>query len=169
METKEFIELLKRLQSGDRSAVEKLYEEYFPKIYAQACMLLRNRQNAYDVAMNVFMKLYKYPSVEEIRNPRGLLKVMTQNAFKDYLRTENRNLELADWLASPVAVDEGIWLTDITDALTDEEREIFTLHLVWGYTLIQTAEKLQRPLPTVKRRYKEIKRKIKELYPHRKK
>ena len=51
MEREEFINILARLQEKDIKALEKLYNEYFDRIYSIALYEVKNRDDAYDLAM----------------------------------------------------------------------------------------------------------------------
>lgn len=44
MTTDEFVGILKKIQKGDSQAAEKLYNEYFPKIYISIWQILKDRK-----------------------------------------------------------------------------------------------------------------------------
>lgn len=90
MKLNEFIEIIDRLQKKDKSALSLIYEEYFEKIYALAFSEVRNRQDAYDIAMCVIMKLCDYRGqAGEIKNHIGLMITMTRNTVRDYYRKKS--------------------------------------------------------------------------------
>jgi RNA polymerase sigma-70 factor, ECF subfamily len=52
--------LVKRCREGDQAAFRLLVERYQKKAYAQALGMLKNRDEAMDVAQEAFVKVYKY-------------------------------------------------------------------------------------------------------------
>jgi RNA polymerase sigma-70 factor, ECF subfamily len=53
-------ELVRRCRSGDRSAFEVLLRRYERPVYNAALRMLRNAEDARDVAQTVFMKVYEH-------------------------------------------------------------------------------------------------------------
>jgi RNA polymerase sigma-70 factor, ECF subfamily len=51
-------ELVRLLQSGDETTFRKFVDCYVARIYRLACGILRNRDDAEDVAQEVFAKVY---------------------------------------------------------------------------------------------------------------
>jgi RNA polymerase sigma-70 factor (ECF subfamily) len=52
--------LVKRVQAGDQRAFRTLVERYQRKVYAIAYGMLKDREDAMDVAQEAFVKVYKY-------------------------------------------------------------------------------------------------------------
>jgi RNA polymerase sigma-70 factor, ECF subfamily len=52
--------LVKRVRSGDQRAFKLLVERYQRKVYAVALGMLKDKEEAYDVAQEAFVKVYKY-------------------------------------------------------------------------------------------------------------
>lgn len=167
MTNKEFARLLDKLQKKDIKALKIIYEQYFQKIYNSAYGILKNRDNAYDVAMNVMMKLIEYPSNPYlIDNHIGLLISMTKNESVDFIRKESRhiNSEAINEIAPTATQPDNLWLEDILNTLTDDETVIFIEHCIWGKKLKDIAVEKNIPYITVKRRYANIKIKVDKLY-----
>jgi RNA polymerase sigma-70 factor, ECF subfamily len=51
-------ELVQRLKAGDKTTFREIVERFGPKIYRVAYAILRNRENADDIAQEVFAKVY---------------------------------------------------------------------------------------------------------------
>lgn len=53
----EFIEIIERLQNGDRSALENVYNEMYSSLVMVAYRITHNRQDAHDIAGDTILKL----------------------------------------------------------------------------------------------------------------
>ena len=58
MDTAEETELVRRMKQGERAAFDKLYEQYYDKLYRTACMITGNRADGEDVTQETFIKMY---------------------------------------------------------------------------------------------------------------
>lgn len=163
MTTLEFRVCLEKVLRGDKGALERIYEENFHFIYYTALSVLRDKDEAYDVAMTVVEKLIRYPSDPvAIRNHKGLLYRMTKNASYNFLKSKRFITGIHDGLmASPVSDD--LWLIEIVETLSEDEREVFIRHCIWGFSLKEIAKETGKSLSTVNRLYKSVKIKIKAL------
>ena len=166
MNTQEFRSLIEQLQKNDISALERLYTEYFGKIYVHALYQVKDRDVAYDTAMNVMMRLYCYAgNAEEIKNHVGLLTAMTDNAVKDHYRRgafcKSVAMPESQTLSEP---EDMLWLSDILAALTEEERGVFIDHAIWEKPLKEIAAQRSIPYITLRRMYGGIKKKIGAIY-----
>ena len=56
----EFIKNLKGAVNRDAAALEKIYLAYFKKLFGTALFVLRDRDDAYDAATDVILKLCDY-------------------------------------------------------------------------------------------------------------
>ena len=162
----EFQQLIKKLQDRDLSALEKIYNSYFGKIYSNAFLQLKDEQDAYDISMKVMEKLINYSGpANEIRNHVGLLMTMTNNAIKDFYRKKKFIIQYENCEnLGRSELGDMLWLSDIVATMTEEEREIFIDHVIWGIELKSIAEKKHRSYITIRRMYHLIKKKISEIY-----
>lgn len=162
----EFARVIERLQNKDIGALKILYEQFFQRIYYTALGIVKSEQDAYDTAMNVMMKLIDYPSDPyQIKNHIGLLITMTKNQAIDDLRKKNGYVIVEDMEEIAAAdMKDRLWLHDILNELSEEERELFTAHCIWDKKLKDIASESGKSYITVKRAYAEIKRKIKRIY-----
>lgn len=162
----EFARIIERLQNKDIGALKILYEQFFQRIYYTALSIVKSEQDAYDTAMNVMMKLIDYSSNPyQIKNHIGLLITMTKNEAKDFLRKYEKYVNIED-IEEIAAADlkDRLWLHDILNELSEDERELFIAHCVWDQKLKEIALESGKSYITVKRAYAEIKRKIKRIY-----
>lgn len=95
------IEFIRLLKDGDKTAFEKLFKEYAPKIYHFSLSYLHNTADSEGLVQDVFLKLWEK---REMLNQSGNLKAFVfkvaintiydfirrknvENAFKDYVET----------------------------------------------------------------------------------
>ena len=162
----EFIYILKRCQSGDKKALEKIYKKYYGKMCVFAFKKVKNTDAAYDIASNVILKLLEFKhNASEINNHIGYLITMVRNDAKNYLSKRKREICVSDiWDIKSAETSDMLWAEDIFRFLTDDERELFMLRFVWDMTLRKCAERLGITYGCVKAKYLCIKNKIKEIY-----
>ena len=164
----EFIYLMQRLQGGDTRALAPLYEEYFPKMKATAFAVLRNVDDAYDVATNAFLKLADAPfDPASVRNPAAYLAAMAGNEARNFLKRRSREVS-ADFSCDPEppssAPSDSLWLDDLFRALDAKEGELVLLHVVWGLPLKEVARQLNMPYSTAKLRFHTAKEKLRRAW-----
>lgn len=167
MKEDELRQLLVRIQNDDdNAALERVYKEYFSRIYTYVFCRIRRREDAYDIAMDVFLKVCDYSNpYDRVQNPIGLIVAIAQNTVKDYYRRKKFCAEV-DIQAIPLETEfrDRLWIADILQILTEQEKNLFFDHLVWGKRLKDIAEERGLAYITIKRSYQNIKRKIKRLY-----
>lgn len=163
-------ELVRRLQAGDRRAVEDLYERFRRPAFSLARRILGDDVMAEDVLQDVFLGVWRDPWAYE--RARGsfaswLLAVVHHKAVDAVRREESqrRRTALAGdelMLAEPMAtrdVDEEAWSRVVAEqvrsalgALSPAQREALTLAYYGGYTQREVAALTGTPLGTVKTR-----------------
>ena len=102
----EDVELVKQCQLGDTQAFNTLVTKYRGKAFAMIYNMVRNEQDAWDLAQDGFLKAWK-----SIGNFRG------QSAFYTWLYRIMSNVAI-DWLRKKkiegaVELDENIAITDV--------------------------------------------------------
>ena len=58
LEAAEEIELVRRMKKGERAAFDRLYAQYYDKLYRTACMITGSRADGEDVTQETFIKMY---------------------------------------------------------------------------------------------------------------
>lgn len=166
MTREEFIAIIVKCQAGDRSAIGRIYEEYFGRMCVTAFGVIKNPDAAYDIASNVILKLLEFrQDFSCIGNPVGYLISMVHNEACDYIAKRRREVnvpEVYDYKINDMP--DMLWLEDILTILTEKERELFVLCIAWDMTLKKAAKRLGITYSTAKMRYKNIKSKIKSIY-----
>lgn len=166
MDLLEFQNAIAKMQKQDLSALGKIYQEYFKKIYVLALYKVKHEQDAYDIAMTVMIKLSEYKgNAKEIKNHIGLMITMTQNAINDYFRRKGYIAAYGnEEILSSSGFNDALWFTDIMNGLTEEEQSIFIDHVIWDMKLKTIARARGKSYIAIRRAYSIVKNKIKELY-----
>lgn len=159
--------LICALAKGNMSALERLYTELAPAVYAFARSITKNDESAQDIMQDTFVRVFN--SAGKFK-PQGYGKAwimqiarnLSINAVTSRVRTEPEDV-LAD-CPSPGSTEEStetrVMLEWAMKCLTDAEREVITLHAVSGLKLQQIAQVMEEPLGTVKWRHSQAMKKI---------
>ena len=106
-----------RLASGDVSAFEAVFRQYYPRVRAFALGLTKEASDADDIAQQVFVKLWTHRSqLVAIRNLDAYLFKTARNTFLDYIRSRKKNFVIE-------RIDDGMCLPDSASPFEDLERE----------------------------------------------
>ncbi len=126
--------LLCKARGGDREAFDRLLAQVEKGVFRTALYLVRNREDALDVAQEVFLKLLtQAPSADRLDNLRGWLHRVTVNAARDLLRKRRLQLPLRAslqwlWPRDPVHSKEFLGrLVTAMGVLSFNERAAFVL------------------------------------------
>ena len=159
--------LLKRAKQGDLSAFEALIRAYQNKIYALALRMTKNADDAFDVAQESVLKIYRaLPSFRGDAAFSTWIYRISRNAALDFLRkkrTETSLDELREWgieLPGPIGSIEGDVLTAekrravarMIAALPEQLRAAIILRDIDGYSYEEIAILTKTALGTVKSR-----------------
>lgn len=90
--------LFRAVSDGDKTAFEKLYKLYFPRLYSFALKIINDNELAKDVVQNVFIKIWETHSSFKQEEPEAFLYKMVRNASLNYIR----HLKVIDNLKSKV-------------------------------------------------------------------
>lgn len=167
----EFVKIITASQRGDRKAFFALYEEYFGRLSTTAFRVVRDADAAYDIAMDVILKLIEFKSdVSKIKNHVAYMITMVKNQAKDYIAKRSREINVAQmWKPNDAELPDMLWLEDIFRTLTEEEREIFLWHYIWDLPLRKVAAQLNITYGIARARKSKILQKLKDIYEERRK
>ena len=157
MDSKAADALIVRVSRGDMSALEELYNEFSRAVYAYAMTIVNDRDTAEDIMQDVFVKVYRCSSGFV---PQGLGKAWIMRIARNLSlnavtrRREEGTEEELETLRAPDRPEDHAVLRVALDgamkSLSDDERQIVTLHAVSDMTLSDIAKTLGQPLGTVK-------------------
>jgi RNA polymerase sigma-70 factor (ECF subfamily) len=169
-------ELMIMLQSGDRSAYEKLVDKYQEPLEEYFYKSVRDQQLSEDLTQETLLKIYsvawdylplgrfrawmfeiaKKIMIEKIRHRANDVILMSRKT-----RPSNENLDPLNWIPHdqlpPEEIASHLELADTIDELLleipEEERLTFTLHHYSGLTMSEVGEIMESDLVTTQNRF----------------
>ena len=145
---------------GKSLSFEQIYLELIKPVYYVAYGVLRNKEDAEDIAHDVFLTFFQMDDSNRIRNIKDYLLKMSRNKALNYLKKKNREELTDDFSAYEDRSDAKSGecgtgqIEDEVNRLPLEERQIFIMHVKAGLKFRQIAGIMEMPLQTVHRRYK---------------
>lgn len=162
----EFISAIQKSQCGNKQAFGRIYDEYFGKLYITALDIVKKEDLAYDVASEVMLKLLEFKrDVTQILDHNGYMFAMVRNEAKNLIKKRKHEISVDEIIyGETYPMSEMLWVEDIFRVLTDDERELFIVHIVWNMPLKDATNSLDITYKMVKERFKTVKTKIKSIY-----
>lgn len=155
---KKMDECLVRTQSGDKAAYSLFYAETAKGVFAFLYGYYRNRARTEEGVQETYYKALKnigqYRAGSDAR--AWLLQIAKNIALNDIRRAKREEILPAEKL-EPLRAEEppdGSVFDAMNRALDETERQIVTLHVLWGYKHREIAAMLNMPLGTVTSKYK---------------
>lgn len=171
MEEKQFHACMKKIKSGDKSALREIYEAYIGYIYSVVFQVVRNKEDAEDITSEFFIKLWRL--ADTYRSGKGhkaWLAAIARNMAVDLLRKNKREVlteDFADNMPENASEDdvEGEVVSDMSlkaalETLKPAEREIVNLKIMGEHTFQEIADILGQPMGTVTWRYQNAMKKL---------
>ena len=157
-----------RIAAGQRDALEQLYTQTRPAVYGFALSMVKNSHDAEDLLHDTYVQVWHgAPLYRPNGKPMAWLMTIVRNLATDLFRRRSRSddrpwEEVADSLAQIPALtqEDRMTLQALLGALSDEERQIVTLHALSGLKHREIALLLQLPLPTVLSKYNRALKKL---------
>jgi len=154
-------QLIERVQAGDEIAFRELVERYQAKVFSIIYGILRNRNDAEDIAQQVFAKVYfSIPKFDFRSSLLTWIYKITVNECYDYLRKKRvrklvlesdfteedaRTMENTQQTADPgPPIDTRLAQRDLVvkllDKLSEDDRNLLMLKEVEGHSVEELAE-----------------------------
>ena len=170
-EDTELNSLLRQVAAGNSAALENLYRQTSASVYGFALSILKNTHDAEDALHDCYVAVWTAAAGYRPQGkPMAWLMTITRNLCLQRLREQKRlsGLPQEDWepyLESREAVtpEDRLVLAACMEQLSDEERQIVTLHALSGFKHREIAALLELPLPTVLSKYHRALKKLKQL------
>jgi RNA polymerase sigma-70 factor (ECF subfamily) len=159
-------DLIERLQRRDSQAMVDLYDRYGKLIYSIILRTVRSSATAEDLTQETFLRVWN--RIHTFNNGRGNLQgwlvTVARNRALDYLRSQQSSTALTDYSlddlekagrfyveedqSDRIAKQNAVTLA--MNLLPEDQREVIELTHYQGMTQTEIAEKLGKPLGTVK-------------------
>lgn len=162
-------QLILSVAQGDMKALETLYNAMYCEIYGYLLSLLGNEQTAEDLAQDTFLRVYKYAPkfVPAGRGKSWVYKIAGRLALTWFKNNNMAQAELSEYLPGEVNAEECVLnaqlVAEAMQTISEEERQIISLHAVSGLTLSEIAAILDKPLGTVKWKHAEAIKKLRRI------
>lgn len=168
---KEFIEAL---QSGDKSAFEKLYDNYSAAIYGVVYRMLQKEDTAADVMQEAFVKIWK--NILKYDSKKGSIYTwmlnIARNTAIDKLRKIKREnhveIQTFENFVSTSKIHQTsmkvdhLGVREVVDSLDPDQKIIIDYLYFGGYTQQEVSDELGIPLGTVKTRARTALKKLRK-------
>lgn len=155
--------------------MDKVYDEYFDKIYNWSIKKTNNREDAEDLTNSVFLSIFEYLnkdiSVEKLEN---LIWEIAYNIWctraKKYIKEKNNvNYDMSYELGyEDITIDKIIYIEIIDDidkiGLSENEIKIFKLYYLKDLSIKDISNKLEITESNIKYYLYNVRNKIKERY-----
>lgn len=180
--TRDDLDLIAAIAGGDRSALEALYDRYASVVYRMALRIVKNQELAEDIVQEVFWRVWRRSSSFE--RTRGKVAQwlfgITHNLCIDELRRmRSRPVPVYEDVENPliqqlpdqrVDVAGEVWqgeqrrvIVAALGQLPDAQRQAIEMAYFGGMSHQEIADKLERPLGTIKTRVRLGLQKLKSL------
>lgn len=169
--------LMDRLNEGDQSAFETLYERHSPRLYGLAVQITGDRSGAEEVLQDTFFQLWrKSTQFDSNRGPLvAWLVTMTRNKAISHTRVTEKKVNCRFCPESLVAIKSKRTPSPLDDIIVQEiistalatmpgpTREVFKLAYFDGLTCQEIAIRTNSPLGTTKSRLRSALKSLKRI------
>lgn len=168
MQEQQLDRLIVRIARGDNDALEELYEKTKRGVFAFLYSYLDNREDSEDAMQTVYLRVKTHAvGYREGSNARAWMLQIAKNIALNELKCRKRRANADITLLPDRGERSELGITELMKkVLTEEERRIVALHVLWGYRHREIAAMLDCPVGTVTAKYNrsvhKLKRSLKE-------
>ncbi len=174
-------QLINRIASSEKDALEALYSRYSASVYSLAMYMLRQHALAEEATQEIFFNIWlKAGSFKPERGePRSWIMSVAHHKIVDLIRARRRTLTVTDPAdyesldllpAKQVSTEEEVEgnldrerIMEALSLLPNAQREVLLLAYFEGYSQSEMAKKLNQPLGTIKTRVRLAMQKLRTL------
>ena len=153
---------------------DKIYREFYPKVYQYLVNRMGNVHDAEDMAQNVMLKVFS--KLDTFDPTKSALSTWIFNITRNSLIDQQRYMSLRiheeipdnhaddspDMLDNIIMEQEQERLADALAKLTEEERDLIILHYYEEYTLLKVSEVMRKPYGQIKRLHMKALQKLRD-------
>ena len=147
-----------RLKNKDEEAFQKLYDDYVKLVFHIAYSYTRRREDAEDITIDVFNKIYhSIDSYEETGKLKEWISMIARNTANNYVtRDKNKNFISDDEIVSTTKSDnsnhnEMIYL--FNSFLDEETKQIMILKFIYNYSFKEIAKMTNKTIGQIQGLY----------------
>lgn len=159
-------ELIQQISTGGKDALSELYHQASPAVYGFAISILKNEHDAEDVLHDCFLRIYSFAgSYKPKGKPMAWILTITKNLCYSKLGQQRGDTQL-ELLENQLgenpmtSAEDRAVISACMRLLTDEERQIVSLHAVGGLKHREIARMLSLPVSTVLSKYNRALKKL---------
>lgn len=134
------------------ASAEEVLERYAATVFNAAYTMVKNREDAEDIAQDVFLSYVKSrPAFESAAHEKAWLLRVTINRCKSFFRSAWQKKTTAleeDFPAASFTADE-LAVVDAVNRLPKKYRQVIYLHYIEGYATDEIASMISIPRNTV--------------------
>ena len=136
---------------------DEIFDTYFSRIYNKILGMVKNKEDAEDIAQDVFLTVYK--NLKKFRNDSGVYTWVYRIAINktyDFFRKRKETFELNEEVLDIKDNDDisaKLILEEKLKLISAREREIILMKDIYGYKLREIAKIKDMKLSTVKSVY----------------
>ena len=157
--------------AGDSHALEQLYRETSPAVYAYLLSVLKDTHDAEDLLHETYLNVWTGSGGYRSQGkPMAWILTIGKNLCMRQLRNRNKQpTPLEEWMEytpdSDEMTQEDKWvIRQCMEQLPEDARQIVVLHAVSGFKHREIAKLLDLPLSTVLSKYHRSVRKLKAMF-----
>lgn len=161
-------EILKRLQNGDKEALDEIIRLYYPEIFRYCIWHTPNREMAEDATQETFVKAIRHMDSYVHRGKfKAYLYKIAINTCNDFWRHEKKSIipETGEYTEKGFEqVESKMAMTKLLSGLSAGQQELIVLRYVHELKIREIAEILNLPIRTVQSRLRAALKKLKRNY-----
>jgi RNA polymerase sigma-70 factor, ECF subfamily len=152
-------DLIKRARKGDVDAFNDLVSRWEKRVFNYLFKLLNRREDAQDVAQEVFLKAYQ--NLRKLEDPGKFTSWLFRIAHNEAYSLLRKSRPEDEFVMDPAGGDTlrrlypsetAMAVASAMERLTGEQREVVVLKVYQGFKFEEIAEVLDQPVSTVKSR-----------------
>lgn len=160
-------EIIKRIKNGEIDYFAHLVNRFWQIIYFYTKKKVRDEHDVADITQASFIKAYKgLDHFDYKKSFYPFLFTIVKNEIADFYRKKKNNLKIEEHTAAyeEKFIDETDDFNSVIDRLKSEYKTVVKLYYVEGYSYKEIAEKMGKPMNTVKTLLRRAKEEIKKNY-----
>lgn len=156
-------DLMIAAQSGDKKAYRQVFEEITPMIKSFIAKRINKPEDIDEITQEILMSVHKASQTYDSSRPfKTWLYAIIKFRLSDYLRTVYRNaergldsfdekeFELSNDDDSEQSFDDGEMIAKMLDALPEKQQKIIKMTKIDGFSIKETAQKMDMSESAVK-------------------